>query len=189
MAIKKKEKPNCGEESKSTKTACSGSFAPGFVNREHAAAEIIDRTMHVHHEALLGHRLHHLESGGISAASQLCPWGQPWEERAQQVCCFGCSASQARIENIWVCKSYGSLSFLPASPLVPCLPWVQWAVCTVRYSETTGVMNRVSKTPTNAVYRRVTLQIQGHIHTSWKWNKEKTYYASDNLKKADNMRK
>ena len=68
--------------------ACSGSLAPSFVNSECAAAEMTDRTMHVCHEALLGHRLLcavgtcklHLESGSITAASRLCPLDQPQEE-------------------------------------------------------------------------------------------------------------
>ena len=42
------------------------------------------------------------------------------------------------------CSSYGSLHFLPASLLVPHLPWVEWTGCTVRYSKTTGVTNRIS---------------------------------------------
>ena len=37
------------------------------------------------------------------------------------------------------CSSCGSLNFLPASLLVPCLPG-----CTMRYSKTSGVTNRIS---------------------------------------------
>ena len=36
-----------------------------------------------------------------------------------------------------VCSCYGSLSFLPASLLAPCLPWLQRTVCPVRFSKTT----------------------------------------------------
>ena len=34
-------------------------------------------------------------------------------------------------ENKCVCSSYGSLSLLPVSKLMPCLPWVQGAVQTI----------------------------------------------------------
>ena len=37
--------------------------------------------------------------------------------------CYGCLVSQGRLN--CVCSSYGSLSLLPASELVPCLPWIQ----------------------------------------------------------------
>ena len=49
-----------------------------------------------------------------------------------------------------VCSSYGSSSLLPASELMPCLPYVQR---TVRYSQTIGILNRISK-------------IDGHNQTS-----------------------
>ena len=49
-------------------------------------------------------------------------------------------------ENKRVCSSYGSSSLFPDSQLVPCLPWVQQAVHTVRYSETIGITNRISHT-------------------------------------------
>ena len=40
--------------------------------------------------------------------------------------CYGCLVSQGRLN--CVCSSYGSLSLLPASELVPCLPWIQWTI-------------------------------------------------------------
>ena len=36
-------------------------------------------------------------------------------------------------ENKHVCRSYSSLSFLPASLLMLYLPWVQQTLCTMRY--------------------------------------------------------
>ena len=44
-------------------------------------------------------------------------------------------------ENKFISSSYGSLSFLPASMLAPCLPWV-CTVFMVRHSETAGVVSR-----------------------------------------------
>ena len=52
-------------------------------------AEITYSTVHECHEVLLGHRLLcavyirelHLDGGSITAVSQLCPLGQPREER------------------------------------------------------------------------------------------------------------
>ena len=48
-------------------------------------------------------------------------------------------------ENNWVCSSYSSSHFLPASQLASCPPWVQWTVCTVRYSKTVGTVSKISK--------------------------------------------
>ena len=42
------------------------------------------------------------------------------------------------LQSLWLLQA--SSSFL----LSPCLPWVQQTVCTVRYSKTIGVMNRIS---------------------------------------------
>ena len=42
---------------------------------------------------------------------------------AEREYCYSCCTSQQRIKH--VCSSYGSLSFLPASPLAPYLWWVQ----------------------------------------------------------------
>ena len=66
----------------------------------------------------------HLKSSHMTAASWLCPLGQPWENT---------ELHQPR-ENKHVGNSYGSLSFLPASLLERCLPWVQPTVCEVRHS-------------------------------------------------------
>ena len=49
-------------------------------------------------------------------------------------------------KNKYGCNSYLSWSFLPASLLTPCLLWVQWTVYTVRYSETIGIVSRISET-------------------------------------------
>ena len=38
------------------------------------------------------------------------------------------------------------MNLLPASDLALCLPWAQRTVCTVRYSETIGAVNRISNT-------------------------------------------
>ena len=46
--------------------------------------------------------------------------------------------------NKLVCSSYDSLSFLPTTLLMLCLPWIQGTVCTMRNSETSG---KVSKIP------------------------------------------
>ena len=51
-------------------------------------------------------------------------------------------------ENKCVCSSYDSLSFLPASLLASYLLWVQRTVPTVRCSEMTGVVGRISETNT-----------------------------------------
>ena len=45
--------------------------------------------------------------------------------------------------NQLVCSSRDSLSFLPTTLLMPCLPWVQGAMCTMRNSETTGIVSRI----------------------------------------------
>lgn len=50
----KKEKPNHGKRVNEPRRHMFRPLAPGFVNSEHAAAEITDHTMHVCHEALLG---------------------------------------------------------------------------------------------------------------------------------------
>ena len=47
--------------------------------------------------------------------------------------CYAISAPVPAWREKRVCSSYGSSSLLPASPLSPCLPWVQR---TVRYNET-----------------------------------------------------
>ena len=49
--------------------------------------------------------------------------GQPREEGIQRVCCDDCSASQGRVNVSAVATA--PWSFLPASLLTPCLPWVQ----------------------------------------------------------------
>ena len=51
-------------------------------------------------------------------------------------------------ENKCVCSSYDSSSFLPASLLTSYLLWVQQTVPTVRYSEITGIIGRISETNT-----------------------------------------
>ena len=43
----------------------------------------------------------HLEKGGITAASQLRPLGQPWEQSIQCVYCCGCCIGQERIP-LWL---------------------------------------------------------------------------------------
>ena len=71
------------EESKLAKMACSGFLTPRFINNGYVTAKIICSIGHA--RCLLGHGLlcaiHicelHLERGGITAASQLCPLGQP----------------------------------------------------------------------------------------------------------------
>ena len=45
---------------------------------------------------------------------------------------------QMCLQSLWLLQA--SSSFL----LSPCLPWVQQTVCTVRYSKTIGIMNRIS---------------------------------------------
>ena len=68
----------------------------------------------------------HLKSGGNTAASRLCPLGQPREERRQPVYWYSCSVRQERIK----------VSAVPTAPRIffeslrsrPCLPQVQWTV-------------------------------------------------------------
>ena len=48
-------------------------------------------------------------------------------------------------ENKCICSSYSSSHILPASQLASCPPWVQWTVCTVRYSKTIGTVSKISK--------------------------------------------
>ena len=56
---------------------------------------------------------------------------------------YGCDASQERIN---VSAVPALLEFPSTSQLTSCLPWVQQTVCTVRYTETTGSVSRISKT-------------------------------------------
>ena len=51
-------------------------------------------------------------------------------------------------ENKRICSSYNSSHVLLATP---CLPWVQWTVCTVRHSETIAAVSRISGTLTNII--------------------------------------
>ena len=119
-------------------------LTPCFVNNACVTAEIIYITAHPHH------KLH------------CCCRDMRAPPRKQQhlIPCHGCvccvshesrgysvsaatAAAPARRE--WdVYSFHGFSSFLPASSLAPCLPWVQWTVHTVRYSSTIGVMNRIS---------------------------------------------
>ena len=51
------------------------------------------------------------------------------------------------------CSSCDSLSFLPASLLAPCLPWVQRTVCTVRNSKTVGIVDRIPRRQRSLCYQ------------------------------------
>ena len=51
-------------------------------------------------------------------------------------------------ENKRICSSYNSSHVLLATP---CLPWIQWTVCTVRHSETIAAVSRISGTLTNII--------------------------------------
>ena len=89
------------EESKWTKMVCSGSLAPCFVNDDCVTAEITYRPAPAVMRYSLGRGLllfwymsSTQNSGGITAASWLCPLGQPPEERIQRVYSYGCCVSQ-----------------------------------------------------------------------------------------------
>ena len=86
-------------ESKLAKMVCSGSLTPRFVNNDYVKAEITHSTAPVCHEVLACSRAtlccRDIKSGGITAASWLCPLGQPREERTQ-LYCYGCCVSQER---------------------------------------------------------------------------------------------
>ena len=76
---------------------------------------------------------------------------QPWllHQPGERLCCgtFCYLLLQLRRqpgENTRICSSYGPWSFLLASLLAPCLPWVQWTAHTERHSKTTGAVNRTS---------------------------------------------
>ena len=77
---------------KLAKIAWSDSLAPPFVKSDYVTAELTAQRMHAMRYLLgLGHLCVaylydlHLESGGITAASQLCPLGQPGKERILQL--------------------------------------------------------------------------------------------------------
>ena len=74
---------------------------------------------------------------------QLCPPG----ELCYVGLCYGCSVNQERM-NVSAVPVAPWVSFQPLARLIPCLPWVQRTVRTVRYSETTGARNRMKNTPT-----------------------------------------
>lgn len=129
-------------KSKLARMAWSGSLtlqphalAPHFANNDYVTALITWSAVHSHHQVLLACGLLcviqicelHLESSGITAASRLRPLGKPQEERRQRDCCYHCRISQERTQLWPLCQPRERLccGFLPASPLVPYLPWVQ----------------------------------------------------------------
>ena len=108
---------------------------PSFVTNHYAAAEIIQIIQNTAH-VQLGHRLH--RAGCIY-------------ELHLKWCHYCCvmlvsTGSAMRGKNKHVCSSHSSLHLLPTSQFVPCLPWVQPTVGTLRNSETTGIRNRISET-------------------------------------------
>ena len=118
-------------------------LAARLVNNDYVMAKHVCSTAHACHDEparprgrVCSARLYklHLQRpwGCIMAASA----GSITRGENTAFCCYGCSARQKRVN---VCSS---LSFLPASLLVPCLPWVQW---TVRYSKTTSFQDTNSK--------------------------------------------
>lgn len=82
------------------------------------------------------------KSGGMTSVSRLCLVGQPRGERIPCVLLLWLPHQPGENKRI-----SGSLSFLLASLLAPCLSCVQGTVCRVRYSETIDVIKRISNTP------------------------------------------
>ena len=134
--------------------AQSGSLAPWplalathFVNNDYVTAEITYSTAHAHHEVPTWLR--------ILCAVCLYELHLEWQYYCYLMAVFVGSAMRGENivclllwllcqpgENRYVCSFCGSLNVLPACLLAPCLAWVQWTVCTVRYSETTGTVSR-----------------------------------------------
>ena len=71
-----------------------------------------------------------------------CLWLCCWisHERREYSVSAATAAAQPG-ENERVCSSSSSSSFLPASQLTPCLPWVQRTVHIMKYSETASVFD------------------------------------------------
>ena len=78
-------------ESKLAKVVCPGSLLPGFVNNDHATAEIIYSTARVHHRR--------------SAGGHWRPCtGHRWElHRESPVCCIGATLHWGYIITPWFC--------------------------------------------------------------------------------------
>ena len=140
---------------KISQDGCSGSLAPRFVNNDYLTAEIIYSTAQAHHEVLAWLWV---TSCGTSvwappkkSTSQvrILWWqlGPPGEELCYVRLCYGCSVNQERM-NVSAVPMAPWVSFQPLARLVPCLPWVQRTVRTVRYSETTGARNRMKNNTT-----------------------------------------
>ena len=112
---------------KLAKMAWSGCLAPPFVNNHCVTAEIIYSTVHVRvrrHslQLLCAVRIWelHLESGGITAASQLCPLGQPREGRISRVYCCDCCISRERILLWPLCQQERGCAVLGYAMAVAC---------------------------------------------------------------------
>ena len=75
----------------------------------------------------------HLESGGFCCC--LLAVSIVWAARRENCATAAALAKREAVcQTGWskrVCSSSSSSSLLPASQLMPCLPWVQWTVCTV----------------------------------------------------------
>ena len=112
LRLKKKksfEYAYCGEESKRTKMAWSGSLTPCFVNNDYVTVELMYSTAHVHHE---------LPAQSFVRFACICfTWKSPAGLCGVMLCyiCLLLWLSCQSGENKRVCSSYGSLHFLPAS--------------------------------------------------------------------------
>ena len=109
----------------------------------------------------LGHRATSVLEAYTNSTSK-SPWGYIMANEAG-LCLWGCvmimsPGSTIRGEataclllwllcqsgvNKLVFSSYDSLRFLPTTLLMPCLPWIQGTMCTMRNSETTGIVTRI----------------------------------------------
>ena len=149
---------------------CSESLAPHFVNNDHVTAEVIYSTVHACHKVLtwlwatlcskhvwtplrewwhlmLHHGCVHWSATRGENIACLLLW--LLHHSGERLCLVGYAmaptmvAASARRE----CMCLQFLQLLKSSSgLLPCLPWVQWKVCTVGYSKTIGITNRISDT-------------------------------------------
>ena len=148
-------------KSKLAKIVNSGSLTPQFINNDVTAETIYSTTytswgirLATGYFVLWGYTSSTHKVVALLLHHGLVCWVQPWEERITHEYCYGevCAVMLCCVnlllgplcqpeKNKCVCSSYGSLNLLAASYFMPCLPWVQWTVQTVRYSETIVIMN------------------------------------------------
>ena len=112
-------------------------LTPCFVNNDCVRAEIISITAHAHHMLLCAVGIWglHLKAAAFNPVSWLCPLCQSWEQRMYCVYCYSCCTGQKRM----ICLEFPWFFKISSSPLACTL-----YCSTVRYSNTIGIMNRIS---------------------------------------------